>query len=133
MGAFSAGREENETRSFPPLSLVFNAVGLSSQTIDCLSDLDGKKFLNSNSIALHDENLITDFIQRKEIAYLHHMLSLKQVPYSRHSCVVCDCENAAELQYLVQEHEKEDPVTSAILTNDSVSVNGRHFLFLNRD
>ena len=131
--AFSAESEENETRSFPPLSLVFNAVGLSSQTIACLSDLDGQEFLDSNPIALCDENLITDLTQRKEVAYLHHMLPLKQVPYSRHSCVVCDCETAEELQYLVQEHEKEDPVTSSILTKDSVSINGQHFLFLNRD
>ena len=129
---FSAESDEKETRAFPPLSLVFNAVGLSSQTISCLSDLDGQEFLDSTPVTLCDDNLITDLIQRKEVAYLHHMLSFKQVPYSRHSCVVCDC-NAQELQYLVQEHEKEDPVTSAILSNDSVSITGRQFLLLDRN
>jgi len=130
--AFSEFAENEKCSSPPPLSLVFNAVGLSPQTIDCLSDLDGQEFLDSYPMTLCDDNLITDFTQRKAVIYLHHMLSFKQIPYSKHSCVVCDCKNAEELLFLIQEHEKEDPIISAILTNDSLSITGPQFLFINR-
>mmetsp|Transcript_5832 Transcript_5832/g.8800 ORF Transcript_5832/g.8800 Transcript_5832/m.8800 type:complete len:646 (+) Transcript_5832:74-2011(+) len=100
---FSSLSEETEFP--PPLSLVLNAFGISPEAIQATKDMDGDEFLNDR---LDCDVTPMDIV---DLEYCKHMLKKQKVPpFSSHfeCCAVCQCSNAEELIYLLEEHKKED-------------------------
>eukprot|EP00012_Vannella_robusta_P005272 CAMPEP_0206190694 /NCGR_PEP_ID=MMETSP0166-20121206/4895_1 /ASSEMBLY_ACC=CAM_ASM_000260 /TAXON_ID=95228 /ORGANISM="Vannella robusta, Strain DIVA3 518/3/11/1/6" /LENGTH=376 /DNA_ID=CAMNT_0053606807 /DNA_START=145 /DNA_END=1275 /DNA_ORIENTATION=+ len=112
------------------LSLVFNACGLSQDTISRLQHLDGNQFLQVNISQLCDQQDITQLEDSCYLNYLQELLALKQFPSIKHEeeCVVCCCKTPEDLIFLIEEHE-QDFDTKFLEENN---FNGKLFLGLSK-
>jgi len=91
-----------------PLSLVFNAIGLSEQSIKQLEYLDQFEFLNTN-IQMERKAREIPVGEQFELAYCQKLWNEQGVfPNKLHeeNCVVCAHCIPEDLCYLMQEHEK---------------------------
>jgi len=108
-----------EDLSSEHLSLVFNAVGLSS-FIKHAAGMDGEEFLDVHTDVSFDGITKNEYL---DILYCRHMLEIRKVPYKKHDnddCAVCCCSTPEALVDLVVEHEEwgldTDVVTKHELT-----------------
>jgi len=91
-----------------PLSLVFNAIGLSDQSIKQLQFLDEFEFLNTN-IQTECRSLNIPIREQFELAYCQKLwITNGCFPNKLHEedCVVCAHHTPEELCFLIAEHEK---------------------------
>ena len=120
----------NEKSKFPKLSLIFNAMGLSSETICILQDYTGVKF---NDDDLNDSTKyygIHDFKEQKELFYIRHMMQKKLISTDHvENCAVCICKTPLDLKNLLLEREIDVPIDFSFV--DDFQLNGPRFLFIN--
>ena len=120
----------NEKSKFPKLSLIFNAMGLSSETICILQDYTGAKF---NDDDLNDSTKyygIHDFKEQKELFYIRHMMQKKLISTDHvENCAVCICKTPLDLKNLLLEREIDVPIDFSFV--DDFQLNGPRFLFIN--
>jgi len=91
-----------------PLSLVFNAIGLSKQSIKQLQYLDEFEFLNAN-IHMECKPRKIPIKEQFELAYCQKLWNEQGVfPNKLHKneCTVCDHSTPEALCHLMEEHEK---------------------------
>jgi len=91
-----------------PLSLVFNAIGLSEQSIKQLEYLDEFEFLNT-SIQIECKSHKIPMGEQLELAYCQKLWNEQGVfPNQAHeeNCNVCGSSTPEDLCYLIAEHEK---------------------------
>jgi len=91
-----------------PLSLVFNAIGLSEQSIKQLEYLDEFEFLNT-IIQMEDNACTIPIGEQFELAYCQKLWNEQGVfPSNDHkeNCIVCDHSVPEDLCHLIEEHEK---------------------------
>ena len=120
----------NEKSNFPKLSLIFNAMGLSSDTICILQDYTGAKF---NDDDLNDSTTyygINDIKEQKQLFYTRHMMQKKLISTDHvENCAVCSCETPLDLKNLLLEREINVPIDFSFI--DDFQLNGPRFLFIN--
>ena len=120
----------HENSKFPKLSLIFNAMGLSSDTIRILQDYTGAKFNDddlNDSITYYG---IHDFKEQKQLFYIRHMMQQKLISTDHaENCAVCICETPLDLKNLLLEREIYVPIDFSFI--DDFQLNGPRFLFIN--
>lgn len=87
------------------LSLIFNAFGISSETIACLHDVDGEQLLNMDPFNLCKEHGVNNQEDGMDLCFLKMMLEENKLPSKAHrdQSLVCSCGTPNELKYLLQE------------------------------
>jgi len=118
---------DDTTAESPKLTFVFNAVGLSENTIRKFSDIDGADFQSLDLTKKFLETKNIPFNEGLELQYLKQMMENETLDYVKHEedCVVCSCDSE-NLTYLIEEHEKPFDL-AGIRTN---GITGRQFLYL---
>mmetsp|Transcript_103115 Transcript_103115/g.154558 ORF Transcript_103115/g.154558 Transcript_103115/m.154558 type:complete len:271 (+) Transcript_103115:1-813(+) len=119
----------NDSGKNVKLSLVFNGVGLSHESISKLCDIDGEDFMESSISSLCTRNEIP-FSEQLELNFIRSMLNINCVPNVHHEeeCAVCVCSTEG-LRWLIEEHKKK--FDFALL--EKFQLNGKQFLGLTRD
>ena len=120
----------NEKSKFPKLSLIFNAMGLSSETICILQNYTGVKFNDDDLNDSIDYYGIHDFKEQKELFYIRHMMQKKLISTDHvENCAVCICKTPLDLKNLLLEREIDVPIDFSFV--DDFQLNGPRFLFIN--
>lgn len=109
----------------PKLSLVFNAVGLSSEFIKKNENLNGLEFFSSSYSPSYDFNLF----ERLDVIYLKHMQTKNLIPYSKHDCALCSCNTTQELLLLLKKRKLNAQETFLDFLNEQ-QINGPRILML---
>jgi len=109
-----------------PLSLVFNAIGLSESTIKKLEYLSGYEFLNC-SIQVECNDLDIQLREQFELEYCQKLWNMHGIfPGKAHEteCVVCAHSSPEDFCYLLEEHQK--PFDTDWIVREKIS--GRQFV-----
>ena len=124
---FSSLREESK---FPKLSLVFNAMGISTNTIYALQDFTGVRFNYEDFNDCINHYGIINFKEQKDLCYIRHMMQHKFLSTNHvENCVVCTCKTPFEFKIMLKEREIRLSMGFDFL--EKFHLNGPRFLFFN--
>ena len=119
-----------EVSKYPKLSLIFNAMGLSKDTINSLRDFSGVRFNNEDLNDWFKFYGINDFVEQKELFYIRHMMQYKLITTDHvENCVVCLCTTPLELKNLLI--ERDCHLSFDLSPIEKYDINGPRFLFIN--
>ena len=112
---FSSLREESK---FPKLSLIFNAMGISPETIHALQNFTGVRFNYEDLNDCINHYGIINFEEQKDLCYIRHMMQEKLLSTNHvENCLVCACKNPLEFKNLLKEREITLSMASIFLKN----------------
>jgi len=98
-----------EMKGDKPLSLVFNAFGMSSATIKKLHCVDGYEFLDHGFLITCNE-LGVPAGDQYDLAFLQHVLSFQNLHQLKqehiYDCPVCSADTFQQFGYLIEEHKE---------------------------